>query len=327
MSKELILYGSLYEQNVTSLIEGLEAATEAVSIRVSSGGGSPEDTFGIIAKMAEFDYDINIKVDGKAFSSAAFLLAYAKKVTALDVSEFMFHRAAYPQWLEQDGEFFTDEIQGNLERINASLRAALEAKINVKKFERMAKVSMDTLFSMDGRAEVFLDAKQAKAIGLIDEITKITPKKMAEIESFGARIAAEYQPKSETEFTVNHTKMNIEELKANHPTLVAQLHAEGVEKGIEQERDRVGAWMAFAEDDLAAVTGGVKAGKEISKTEMAELNRKANATAQVKEAEANSTTETETEEAANVTSEAAKEEKITADFMAELKNELGIQKG
>ena len=54
MAKEILIYGSLYNWNNSDTLRSLnEANAEDVTLRINSDGGSPEDTFGVIAKMLE----------------------------------------------------------------------------------------------------------------------------------------------------------------------------------------------------------------------------------------------------------------------------------
>jgi ATP-dependent protease ClpP protease subunit len=229
MPKEVLIYGSIEQWSVADFIKQIDESEGDLVIRVNSKGGSPEYGFGLVAKLKEYEGRKTIKVDGTAFSFGAFLLAYADEVEALDVAEFMIHRAAYPAWFEQSAEYFTDELKGNLARVNKSLRTAFENKIDVDAFAKLKGVTMDELFSMDSRKDVFLSAKEAKKIGLINKITTITPEKKAEIDSIFVDIAAKYNgaptptPIIPTENKTQkiETKMTIEDLKSQHPSVYA----------------------------------------------------------------------------------------------------------
>lgn len=281
MPKELLIYGQIADYTSSDFITKMNEVeeNEDLVIRINTNGGSPEYGWGMAAKFNEFKGNKLVKVDGKAYSTGLFFLAYADNVEALDVSELMIHRAAYPEWIEKS-EYFTESMKGNLDRINLSLRKAVEAKIDVSKFEQLKGVKMKDIFSMDNRIDVFLTAKEAKEIGLINNVVKLTPTKKAEISSFmDVQIAAEYKPfKQEVVKAVKEeevkpkieNKMDINKLRAEHPELFAQV----LKQGADAERDRVGAWMAFVDVDAEAVTKGIKDGDVLSATAMAELSRK-----------------------------------------------------
>lgn len=211
----------------------------------------------MIAKFNELTGVKKVKNDGKSYSMGLFFNCYVENASALDVSNFLLHRAAYPQWIEQDPEYFNQAMRENLAAINKSLRAAFEAKVDVAKFEKLKGVTLDEVFSMESRIDVNLTAAEAKKIGLINEIITITPKIKAEIEAnlnnYTVGIAAKYtEAKINNPINNNNQKksiMTIEQLKAEHPAVYAQALA----LGVEQEKDRVGSIMAFNDIDPEAV--------------------------------------------------------------------------
>lgn len=277
MSKEILLYGGIDSETSAEFIQQMEeASSEEITIRVNTRGGEPEYGFGMIAKFSEHASGKKLKVDGKAYSMGLFFLCYVDDSEGLDVSEYLIHRAAYPDWFESTPEYFTDALKENLTRINASLEKAFRAKVDVAAFEEIKDVKVKDIFSMDSRIDVFLSAKEAKKIGLINRIVNITPFKKAEIESKMAVITAKYTGEKPTKETVQkNTTMTLAELKANHPATYAEAVAEGVTNGIAQERERVEACMVFNEIDPVAVKAAIESGKALSPKQMAEFSLKA----------------------------------------------------
>ena len=140
---------------------------------------------------------------------------------------------------------------------------------------------------MDDRLDVFMSAKEAKKIGLVSKINKITPSKRSELNIAAAKIAASnnidptFIPEKESKQVVTNKKvdkMTIEKLRAEHPEVYSAIVAE--------ERDRVGAYLAFVEVDAKAVSEGIKSGDRMSQTMMAEMAIKMNATATLAAVEA-----------------------------------------
>lgn len=327
-SKDILIYGSINEETSAGFIEDInealceDPATEIV-VRINSNGGSPEYTWGMIAKFNELTGVKKVKNDGKSYSMGLFFNCYVENASALDVSNFLLHRAAYPQWIEQDPEYFNQAMRENLAAINKSLRAAFESKVDVAKFEKLKGVTLDEVFSMESRIDVNLTASEAKKIGLINEIVIITPQLKAEIEAnlnnytFG--IAAKYtETKINNPINNNNQKksiMTIETLKAEHPAVYAQALA----LGVEQEKDRVGSIMAFNDIDPEAVKKAIASGKFLSETEKSELAIKAIAKLKL------TATKEEAVPAATTTEETAAkpEAEIKADaFMAEVKKNI-----
>lgn len=273
MPKEVLLYGQIYSQSSIDFINGVNDTDEGddLTIRINTDGGDVLYGWGMVAKFNEFKGSKKIKVDGSAYSMGAFFLLYTPKenIEALDVSDILFHRAAYPSWYESD--YMTDSEKTVLSAINSSLEKAFRAKIDVPKFEAITGVTVKSMFSMDSRIDVNLTAKQAKQIGLIGSIVTITPTKKAEINATYQRIAAQYSGGNKPNTNTNPKKMTKEDFQREHPEAYAAIKQEG----IVQERDRVGAWNAYAKIDADAVQAGIKSGEAMTMTVQAELNIKA----------------------------------------------------
>jgi ATP-dependent Clp protease, protease subunit len=271
MPEDILLYGDINSCSSAEFIGELDEYKEDdIVVRINSGGGSPEYGWGMIAKFVEHPGKKLIKVDGQAHSMAAFFLCYCDEVEALDVAEFVVHRAAYSPWFESTPDCFTQPVRENLERVNISLRKALESKIDVAKFEELKGVKIKDIFSMDSRIDVVLSATEAKKVGLINRIIKITPEKRSEIEAMVGKAAkfSGLTPQKE----VNKTEisklniMTIEKLKAEHPELFATVLAQGAA----QEKDRIGAVLVFTKLD-PTIKAAIDSDKPLSETTKAEL--------------------------------------------------------
>lgn len=286
---EILVYGGIESYSVSNWMQQIESAQgdSDLTVRVNTNGGSPEYGWGLVAKFQEFKGTKRVKNDGKAYSMGAIFALYADDVEALDVSEFMFHRAAYPSWFEKDAEYFTPELRANLERINKNFETAFRARVDVKAFEKMKGIKVKSLFSLDDRIDVFLTAQEAKKIGLVTKINKITPSKRAELSTYIEAAAsfskdipeipesAEPKPEPKTVQPIvdnqKSNRMTVEDFKAKHPEAYAAVY----NAGVTAERDRCGAWMTFVEVDAKAVKEGVTSGNALSQTAMAELSMKA----------------------------------------------------
>lgn len=280
---EVLIYGNINQFTARDFITEVNGIGDGVcDVRVNSDGGSPEYGWGMIAKFAEFDGQKKVKVDGKAYSMGAFLCLYADEVEALDVSEFMVHRAAYPNWLESEifnseSNNYNEGLKQNLININTSLEKAFRAKVDVEKFEAAKGIKVKEMFSLDGRKDVFLNAKEAKEFGFVTKINKITPTKKAEIDALGVQIAAKYTPEITGEQRVSVVtnpqkpkKMTVEDFKKENPEAYNSI----VAAGITQERERVKAHLVYADVDLASVKASIENGEDLTASKMAELNRK-----------------------------------------------------
>ncbi len=339
--KEILLYSVIFDFTAEELINSMEEAkAQDIVLRINSNGGSVEDAWGVIAKFKEHSKGKKIKVDGVARSMAAHFLSYAEEVESLDVTSLTYHRASLPSFIERDPDLMTEERKERLKEINDDLRAALEAKVDVAKFEKIGGVTMDELFSMDGVVDVTFTAEEAKEIGIINKINRITPEATAEIESKTMKIAAaangidykeskkHIKPNPEKEQTTtsesnskqNYKDMSIEALKSENP----ELYKETIEEGSAQEKDRVGAWMAYYAIDPEAVTRGIKDGGTLSETAKAEFAVKGMSAEALAKVKKDSKGEVETKEVTD--EEKTEKEKATAEFDKAVNKNLGIEK-
>lgn len=325
---EILLYGSIDGESSSDFIEDFTEKTannEDIVVRVNTPGGNPEYTFGMVAKFSEYTGKKKIQVDGKAYSGGLYFLCYGEENESLDVSEFLLHRAAYPSYYENDVEFFTDAVKGNLERINKSLRKAFEAKVDVPLFEQLTKCNLDEVFSMENRVDVFFSADIAKKVGLISKINKITPTKKAEIDSYInskiVQIAAEYKGATQEEIIKTNT-MTLDELKAKHPELFAQAFDLGVTSGIAKEKDRVKSCLVFAEIDLVGVKAAIESGEALTATAMAEFMLKTASKKTLETIEEEAAPEVKTKEVS--TKEKAKEEAEKEAWLKEVNQHLEL---
>ena len=169
-----------------------------------------------------------------------------------------------------------------------------------------------------------LSADQAKKLGLVDKIVKITPQKRAEIIAQSETLATAFKP-TDQELSIPKTplKMNLAELKANHP----EAYKMAVNEGIEQEKDRAGAWLTFVDVDPTAVVDGVKEGKGISQTQMVELTRKSISKSALVDAKIDSpkAEATVTDEPKNILPEQTAEIEKQAEFSAEVFKALDLK--
>lgn len=279
MSKEVLLYGHIYSFSASEFIESInEAATDDIIVRVNSDGGEVRYGYGMIAKFSELKGKKLLKNDGEANSMAAFFFCYADDAEAIDTAEFTFHRAGYPSWIESNPEYFDEDTKAGLVRMNTNLRKAFEGKINIEAFEKLKGVKVKDLFSMDGRLDVTLTAKEAKDIGLINRVITITPKKKAEIEANleaatakhnGLKAVAKSENKNE-----NKNTMTLDQLKSEHPTVYASAIEIGVNQGVAKEKSRVEVWAHYAEVDAKAAKEGIASGKEITQLQIIEFTEK-----------------------------------------------------
>lgn len=312
MPKELYLYSQIYDFVAESLIAQMEEYQgEDITIRSCSPGGSVFAGWGIIAKMQEHEGKLKIKADGLVASMALYMLLFCDDVECLDVTSFVLHRA--------DMYVGDPDDQAFLDGINEKLKEKLTAKIDSKKLKELKGVTIKDIFNPEGtRQDVRLTASEAKQIGLVKTVKKITPAIKAEFEALNLKfnVAATIQPEP-----LNKPTMTIEEIQKNHPAVYAQILA----LGVKSEKERVEACLVFNDIDPVAVKAAIESGAPLSQKQIAEFGLKAinknTLTAVKKDAEGNIITE----EPTAATVEATKKEAAIAEFSKAVDANLNLK--
>ena len=349
MAKDILIYGGIHALSAGDFITAVDDLDEGepLSVRINTPGGDPQASFGMISKIQEFDGEKIVRVDGQAYSAGFFLCCFADRVEALDVSRFMVHRAAFPEWFEQSDNF-TDEMRGELAAINKTLMEAMKKSIDVKKFEAITGKKIKEIFSMDGIMDVFLTAQQAKQIGLIQKITKITPAAQHQISLWNqapAIAAVHYDDDVNATAEVkienqNQNKMTKDEFKKANPEAFAAMQKEafdagskagieaGSKAGIEAEQKRVADWTEHISVDAEAVKAGIESGDPLEREQLTALIKKSVTTEGVAtiEAEGTATADAGTTEPIEEKVEQTDGEKAMAEFEAKVDAKLNLKK-
>lgn len=285
--QEVLFYGEITNFSVSSFIGRMNEAKQLrkdVDILANSSGGDADAGFGFIKAIRDFPFKKKLSIHGSAYSMMAYAALFVDEVVAIEQSLFLFHRAASFFFGEDSG------IRDLLAKRNATLRQAMEEKLDIEAFERISGVTLDQLFSMDSRIDVTLTAEQAMDIGLVSEIISLSANETDEINSMmmAASHGVGIQP-----ITIN--AMNKDELKNKHPELYAEVIEIGkkeatpapqeelvlsasaepttdlMQAGIQKERERVAAWQVYYEVDPKKVSAGIASGKAITMADTQEF--------------------------------------------------------
>ena len=119
---------------------------------------------------------------------------------------------------------------------------------------------------------------------------------------------------SGTSSNINNNNMTVQELKEKHPDLYAEV--------IKSERDRVDAYLTFADVDLKAVKEGIESGENPTQKFYAEMSRKAMNKNELKKAEEDSPEEIKTAKETEIKKESSIEE---AKFEKEALEAAGVK--
>lgn len=349
MVKDILILGEIYSYTVAWFFDQITAAIEEddeakFNLRLNTTGGSPEYGMSIIEKVQEdIDQFDAVKVAGQAHSMGLFLLCYlpVEKVEVLDTTQAILHRPAWPDWIEKASDFKGSAYEASLVKCIKDVQKAFTNRVNIEALENLPQMKEKNLkvkdiFSMEERVEVLLSGADLKKIGIAGTVNTVTPKKAAEInatfdlfknckslEEF--RIAAKKVDSPETKKEDNSKPqiMNIQELKAQHPALYAEVFALGETSGAQKEQDRVGSITAFMTVDPEGVKAAIASGKPLTETQRSEWLLKASSADHLAKVKKDS--EKEVQNAETKTEEQLKAEKIQSASEA-LDKQLGIKK-
>jgi ATP-dependent protease ClpP protease subunit len=320
MPKEILLYTSIYSYSAAAFINEMEAnKNSAICVRGNCPGGDMFSTYGMIAKFQEHKAGKEIQVDGIAASAFAYMLCFADKVECLDVSTILFHRASFG---DPELEKTMDEADKKiLAAVNASIRSALELKIPAAKFLEVTGVSYDEMFSMDQRLDVIINAEQAKALGLVTTINKLTASKKSEIMALSNTYGIAAFSKEPIIQSENTNAMTVAEFKKANPEAYQEIFDLGHTAGISAEQTRTKTWLAYKDIDAEAVAKGISEGKAVDPVIMAEMQIKAISKNKIEAIAGDNPPPVKTaEEQAAATAEAKQTETFLAEVKANRKN-------
>jgi ATP-dependent protease ClpP protease subunit len=337
MNKTVAIYGYIYEHQARWFHDQIKEARKPdagpgeILVRINTEGGQPDWGFSLITTIQQELSEEQALIEGCAHSMGLFALCYMKKenVSAIDVAIGVLHRGAYPSWMESSPEFPGSVQAKILKTRNAQLEKAFRNRVDIEALENLPQmkaenITVKDIFDMSKRVEVLLTAADLKKIGLVGKIVKITPEKTTEFKAAASTLAepmetfeqyklAAHAIVKETpnpsDTTQNSDTMDISELKAKHPALYALIKTEGTA----EEKERVAAWMVFANIDAAAVKAGIESGKSMTDSQRNEFLLKAITGAKPAEAAVETTTSTEATAAlATLAAAAAPDTKTTA---------------
>lgn len=346
MAKDILLYGTISQYNAMFFFDQINEATKEDSeaqmiMRVNCEGGEPQYGMSAIEKVQEMADQFSCKVGAMCHSMALFILAYldTAKVECIDTTQAVLHRAAWPSWMETSVSFPGSLYEQILNKTNKDLEKAFRAKVNIEVLEGLPQmkdknITLKDIFSMESRIEVLLTAQDLKKIGLVSKINKITPTKQtemtAQLETFKKcasltdyKIAAQSVVDAPKPVDQPKTKnMTLDELKANHPALYAQIIKEGHEAGVKAEKDRVESILVFNDVDPEGCKTAIEAGTPLTSKQMAEFARKSMSAETLDKVKKDSAKDVETKE---VETPKTEKEKTLATFEGKLEKQLNLK--
>jgi ATP-dependent Clp protease, protease subunit len=276
VNNEIYLMAPMFDETALEYCKTLDCIPkdEDVTTLLNCPGGSVFAGWTIIGKMKERTGKNNAKVYGHAASMAMYFLLYCDNVEALEVTRFLIHRA--------DGYVRDENDQKFLDGINADLKTHMKNKLNDEVLKKQTGYSLKDIFDSENVLDVWITAKQAKKIGLINSVIRMSPE---ETTAFNRKFVAMAEGLQGSDLVQGSTKplennnnlpkidkkMTKAEFKAQNPELYAEILAEGEATGIKSEQTRVKNWIAYLDYDKENVIASIKGGKEFTSDVTSEM--------------------------------------------------------
>lgn len=178
-TREMFVYGQIGPADwgfigADSIVEGLGMLGDGpISVRVNSPGGSVDEAVAAVENLRRHSGEVTVSVDALAASAATLFLVSGFKVTAAPRAMVMIHQ---PHTIAIGDASAMRKTADILDKYSETLVDAYAAKMDASRDEILAMVAEETWFT----------AKEALAIGLVDEVVDIkdAPKAMASASMF-----------------------------------------------------------------------------------------------------------------------------------------------
>jgi ATP-dependent Clp protease protease subunit len=178
-TREMFVYGQIGPADwgfigADSIVEGLGMLGDGpISVRVNSPGGSVDEAVAAVENLRRHGGEVTVSVDALAASAATLFLVSGFKVTAAPRAMVMIHQ---PHTIAIGDAASMRKTADILDKYSETLVDAYAAKMDASRDEILAMVAEETWFT----------AKEALAIGLVDEVVDIkdAPKAMASASMF-----------------------------------------------------------------------------------------------------------------------------------------------
>jgi ATP-dependent Clp protease, protease subunit len=256
MVTPIYLYQPIYSYVAESFAKQLNNANGSdVNVRLMTNGGYTSSGSAIITHLANYKGKKIISVDGDVASMGAFILLFGDFNEMSNTSELMFHKADFPSYYTP-----SDEEKANLARENERFKSIMESKLGEKGASLISKV-----FEEGKRNDVYLTAKEALEIGIIQKIVEISPEQKAAMNNEYLKSMMNYNKSNEQS---NNSTMEVDEKK------LKEAADKAADTARQEEQERTDAWMVYLDVDKQAVIAGIKSGKKITEVDRSEFSLK-----------------------------------------------------
>ncbi|GKS14780.1 hypothetical protein YDYSY3_57800 [Paenibacillus chitinolyticus] len=289
-SAEISIYGTIgsswWDESISASqfakdLKELGDDLDQITVRINSAGGSVFDGLAIRSQLRNHKATITVHVDGWAASIASIIAMAGDKIHMASGSMMMIHNPMNSVWGGQAKDF--REMADVLDKIRDSLVNVYAGKTGIDRDELVALMDAETWMTAEEAVEKgFADeveggtavaASMMGAVAMVNGV-EMDYSRFKRIPTMPHAAAAQpnvpastppapsAQPENKTQ-EEEDKPMNMDELKAKHPELFAQV----LNQGVTQERERVKGIQALAgapgaaEIVAKAISEGMEAGQ------------------------------------------------------------------
>lgn len=260
----------LWSGSVRDLLGELDTANGSdIDVDLFTYGGETQPTWTLYKEVKEYKGNTSVSVDGLAASMGVILMAAFDKRRMSDTAKLMLHAPS-------------GSLGDKTDEIRESLYNALASIIDEAAFEKeFSKKLKDVMFAEGDQIEnIWLNSKQAKKIGLVNEVYKLTPKQLKNVADLvQGKSINNTSLAAVLNINQNLNRMTLEKLKAEHPAIYQQVYnvglGDGMVAGAKKELSRVKAALPWLETDQETVVNAIKEGKEIDNEFISDMSAKA----------------------------------------------------
>jgi len=252
---QLTVFDNESARNAANEIEAIEDGNDLHFI-LKTYGGTLWDGWESCLALQNFKGHSIVDVPGVSASFGIAFMLYADEKICSDQAKFMFHAVG-----GESGKLLSESA--------LDLYKMIAKVIDLDKFKEVTgKTLKEVMIPSNGeRFDVWLNAKEAKKIKLVDKVYNIDPtiRLTAEADPVGYYQFVEFKENNVprgTNINNKSQKMNKEQLKTEQPALYNEIYNAGVEEGkplgVQANQQRVDAFLEFAEIDAELVAAKVK---------------------------------------------------------------------
>lgn len=222
-----------------------------IIVNINSGGGSVYDGSEIYTELKGFEGNVTVQIPSIAASAASFIATAAERVEISPTAQIMIHNASS----YKEGDYRDmDDASDFLQKVNKSIMNAYKIKTGKSEEELKDLMDKETFMTAQeavelGFADVVMFENEPNAVASIEvpqlvngilppEVIDTMRNELAKNKSLNV-INSVQVPEIDSKQEESEPKMDLEQLKNEHPDLYNQVYNLGLQDGQNAENARI----------------------------------------------------------------------------------------